>query len=360
MMLVRRIKVNGLNYKTLNSKKTILIFILLTFILVFLFLADLLTGPVHIPLKKVLKLLTDTDASNDIHRTILVAFRFPKAVTAVLAGAALSVSGLQMQTIFRNPLAGPYVLGISSGAGLGVALVVLGFGSVFSSHEISYLGNWVQIIAAWIGSAVVLFLILIVSMRVRDIMTILILGILFGSVASAIVNILQYFSQQTMLKAFVIWSMGNLGSLSVKQLYVLIPCISVGLIMSMIQVKQLNLFLLGETYAKSMGMNIRVSRILLFISTSILAGSITAFCGPIGFIGIAVPHVARLMLDTANHHVLIPGTILMGAIVLLGGDIISTIPGSDMILPINSVTALMGIPVVIWLVIKNRRLSLLN
>ncbi|MBN2213125.1 MAG: iron ABC transporter permease [Bacteroidales bacterium] len=344
----------------MNSKKTILIFILLIFLLVLLFLADLLTGPVHIPLKEFFHMLSGKDAVSDINRTILVAFRLPKAITALMAGAALSVSGLQMQTIFRNPLAGPYVLGISSGAGLGVALVVLGFGSVFSGHEISYLGNWVQIMAAWTGSALVLFIILLVSVKVKDIMTILILGILFGSAASAIISILQYFSQQTMLKAFVIWSMGNLGSLSVRQLYVLIPCILAGLLMSMIQVKQLNLFLLGETYAKSMGMNIRISRILVFISTSILAGSITAFCGPIGFIGIAVPHVVRLILNTANHRILIPGTILTGAIVLLGSDIISTIPGRDVILPVNSVTALMGIPVVIWLIVKNRRLSSLN
>ena len=344
----------------LNSRKSILIFILLIILLILLFLFDLLTGPVNIPLKKAFGLLTENNTTYSIYKTILVEFRLPKAITAVLAGAALSVSGLQMQTIFRNPLAGPYVLGISSGAGLGVAVVVLGFGSVFSGQEINYLGNWVQIVAAWIGSAVVLFVILVVSIKVKDIMTILILGILFGSAASAIVNILQYFSQHTMLKAFVIWSMGNLGSLSIKQLHVLIPCISAGLAMSFILVKQLNLLLLGETYARSMGMNIRISRILVFISTSILAGSITAFCGPIGFIGIAVPHVVRLLFNTSNHRILIPGTVFMGAVVLLGGDIISTIPGSDIILPINSVTALMGIPVVIWLVVKNRRLSSVN
>ncbi len=344
----------------MSSKKTILFFVLLILLLVSLFLASLLTGPVNIPLKDALGWITGKDTEYHIYRTILVEFRLPKAITAVMAGAALSVSGLQMQTIFRNPLAGPYVLGISSGAGLGVALVVLGFGPVFSGQEINYLGNWVQIVAAWIGSAVVLFMILMVSIKVKDIMTILILGILFGSAASAIVNILQYFSQHTMLKAFVIWSMGNLGSLSISQLYVLIPCISAGLVISLILVKQLNLLLLGETYAKSMGMNIRISRILVFISTSILAGSITAFCGPIGFIGIVVPHVVRLIFNTANHRILIPGTVIMGAAVLLGGDIISTIPGSDIILPINSVTALMGIPVVIWLVIKNRRLSSVN
>ncbi len=329
-------------------------------LLVLLFLVSILTGPVNIPLKLVCSLLTESDAGNHIYKTILLEFRLPKAVTAVLAGAALSVSGLQMQTIFRNPLAGPYVLGISSGAGLGVAIVVLGFGSVFSGKEINYLANWIQISAAWIGSAAVLFVILVVSMKVKDIMTILILGILFGGAASAIVNILQYFSQHTMLKTFVIWSMGNLGSLSVRQLYVLIPCILAGLAMSYMLVKQLNLLLLGETYARSMGMNIKITRILIFISTSVLAGSITAFCGPIGFIGIAVPHIVRLLFNTANHRILIPGTIMMGAVVLLGGDIISTIPGNNIILPINSVTALMGIPVVIWLVVKNRRLSALN
>ena len=344
----------------MKTGKTILLFILLVLILITLFLLDILTGPVNIPLNKALALLFGNDASNHIFRTILLDFRLPKAMTAVLAGAALSASGLQMQTVFRNPLAGPYVLGISSGAGLGVALVILGFGSVFTGFQINYLGNWTQIIAAWIGSALVLFVILVVSVKVHDIMTILILGILFGGAASAIVSILQYFSQHTMLKAFVIWSMGSLGSLSAKQLYVLIPCISLGLILSFALVKQLNVMLLGETYARSMGMNIRLSRILVFISTSILAGSITAFCGPVGFIGIAVPHVVRLMFNTAKHQVLIPATIIFGAVVLLAGDIIATLPGNNVILPINSVTALMGIPVVIWLVIKNRSLSRVN
>ncbi|MBN2611551.1 MAG: iron ABC transporter permease [Bacteroidales bacterium] len=344
----------------MNSGKTILIFIGLSAALLFLFVADILTGPVNISPGKILSLLWGNHTGDPALGTIVLDFRLPKALTAILAGAALSVSGLQMQAVFRNPLAGPYVLGISAGAGLGAALVILGFGSFFSLQQVSTLGSWLQIIAAWAGSGLVLMLIVIVSLKVRDIMTILILGILFGSAASAIVNILQYFSQQTMLKAFVIWSMGSLGSLSLRQLHILLPCILFGLIMALLLVKQLNAMLLGETYAKSMGMNIRLSRTLIFISTSILAGSITAFCGPIGFIGIAVPHVVRLMFNTSNHRILMPGTILTGAIVLLTGDIISSLPGNDIIIPINSVTSLLGIPVVVWLVAKNRRLSTVN
>ncbi|MFO7656703.1 MAG: iron ABC transporter permease [Bacteroidales bacterium] len=344
----------------MNSKKLILLFASLSVLLLLLFIADIMTGPVHVPPGAILKILLGKYSGDLALGTIVLDFRLPKALTAVLAGAALSVSGLQMQAVFRNPLAGPYVLGISAGAGLGVAIVILGFSTFFSFQQVNYLSSWIQIIAAWVGSGLVLMLILIVSLKVRDIMTILILGILFGSAASAIVNILQYFSQQSMLKAFVIWSMGSLGSLSLKQLHILIPCILTGLFMALILVKQLNAMLLGETYAKSMGMNIRLSRILIFISTSILAGSITAFCGPIGFIGIAVPHVVRLMFNTSNHRILMPGTILTGAIVLLAGDILSSLPGNDIIIPVNSVTSLLGIPIVIWLVVKNRRLSSVN
>ncbi len=347
-------------FVSLNSNRTILFFVGLVLAVLLLFIVDLITGPVKVSLVEIFKMIVNGDVSNNIFRTIIFEFRLPKALTAILAGAALSVSGLQMQAVFRNPLAGPYVLGISAGAGLGVAIVILGFGSVFSLQQVNYLGNWVQIIAAWIGSGLVLLFILSVSMKVKDIMTILILGILFGSAASAMVSILQYFSQQTMLKAFVIWSMGSLGSLSMAQLKVLVPCVLAGLILSLVLVKQLNVLLIGETYSKSMGMNIRLSRILIFLSTSILAGSITAFCGPIGFIGIAVPHVVRLLFNTSNHRILVPGTILMGAAIVLAGDIISTFPGKDVILPINSVTALMGIPIVIWLVVKNRRLSSVN
>jgi iron complex transport system permease protein len=284
-------------------------------------------------------------------------FRVPKTLTAILAGSALSVSGLQMQTVFRNPLAGPDVLGVTAGASLGVAMVVLGFGDFFLIHNLSYLGSWTQIISAWAGAGLVLLLIMFVAMRVRDIMTILILGILFGSAASAIVNILQYFSQQTVLKAFVIWSMGSLGSLTFVQLRLLTLSLALGFFLTLMTLKVLNALLLGETYSRSLGVNIKRARLLIFLSTSILSGSITAFCGPIAFVGIAVPHLARLIFNTANHHVLVPASLILGAILMLLADIISQFPGSGILLPINSVTALLGIPVVIWVIVYNRRLA---
>jgi len=342
------------------NRKVLLILAILSVLLIIVFIADLFVGSVRIPVTEVLRMLVTGESKNQIWTTIFFDFRIPKAITAVMAGAALSVAGLQMQTIFRNPLAGPYVLGISSGASLGVALLVLGFASHITNQSIHYFGNWTQIIAAWIGAGLVLFLILAVSTRVQDIMTILILGILFGSATSAIVSILQYFSHQSMLKAFVIWSMGSLGNLSKEQLNILIPCICLGLMLSFVFSKILNVLLLGETYAKSLGVNIRLSRIMLFISTSILAGSITAFCGPIGFIGIAVPHIVRIIMKSANHYYLIPGSVITGAIMLLISDIISLLPGYDTILPVNSVTALLGIPVVIWIILQNKKLSSLS
>ena len=343
-----------------DNKRTIIFLAFISILLCIIFILDLFVGSVRIPYREVFHVLVSGKSVNSVWSAIIFDFRLPKAVTAVLAGAALSVSGLQMQTIFRNPLAGPYVLGISSGASLGVAIMILGFSSFITGRQLHYLSSWSQIIAAWIGSGLVLFLILAVSLKVRDIMTILILGILFGSATSAIVSILQYFSHQSMLKAFVIWSMGSLGNLSMAQINILIPCITAGLLLSFIFSRILNALMLGETYAKTLGINIQFTRIMLFISTSVLAGSITAFCGPIGFIGIAVPHIVKIMFRSANHYFLIPGTIIAGAFVLLLSDIISQLPGTDIILPVNSVTALLGIPVVVWIIIKNRKVSSLS
>ncbi len=322
-----------------------------------LFILDILIGPVTIPIKDILEIITTGESMNPAWKTIIVGFRLPKAVTAVLAGMALSVSGLQMQTIFRNPLAGPYVLGISSGASLGVALVILGFPPLFAQGNINPLSIWVQIMAAWIGAAAVLLLIMAISFRVRDIMTILILGVLFGSATSAIVSILQYFSHQEQLKAFVVWSMGNLGNVTRGQLTVMSFTILAGLIMAVFSGKMLNVMLLGESYAKSMGLNIMLSRIIVFISTSILAGTVTAFCGPIGFIGIAVPHITRILFKSADHRLLIPAVIMTGGILLLLSDILSQLPGGERTLPVNSVTALIGIPVVIWVIFRNQKIT---
>ncbi len=345
------------NQNTTHQGRITLLFVISILLLVAFFALDILIGSVRIPLSGALDLLSGKAASDPVWSTIILDFRIPKAITAILAGAALSVSGLQMQTIFRNPLAGPYVLGISSGASLGVAILIMGFLPLLHLNNINYMGSWAQIVAAWLGSGLVLFLILAVSARVRDIMTILILGILFGSATSAFVSMLQYFTNQSMLKLFVIWSLGSLGNLTRMQLNILIPSVAVGLLLAFFLSKVLNALLLGETYAKSMGVNIRLVRITVFISTSILAGSITAFCGPIGFIGIAVPHISRFLFRSADHRVLLPGSMLLGAVVMLLSDLLSQLPGQDTQLPINSVTALLGIPVVVWIVIKNQQMS---
>lgn len=341
----------------LLKKQTIFIWILLSVLLLILFVFDVLLGSVQIPVKEVFKILFTGQSDHPEYLTIVYRFRIPKALTALFAGFALSVSGLQMQTIFRNPLAGPYVLGISAGASLGVALLVMGISTFTFVSQIGILGNWTIVMAAWLGSGLILFLILAISARVKDIMTILILGIMFGSATSAVVNILQYFSNESMLKVFIVWTMGSLGGVSITQLKVLIPSVIIGLLITFMLIKILNAMLVGENYAKSMGLNIRLSRFLIFFSTSLLAGSITAFCGPIGFIGIAVPHIARIVFKTANHKSLLPGTMIIGGIVLLLSDIISQVPGQEKTLPINSITALVGIPIVIWIIIRNQKLS---
>ena len=326
---------------------------LLGLILVVLFVVDLLTGSVHISFEDIIMALSGKAEADIIN--ILYGFRLPRALTALLAGMALSVSGLQMQTVFRNPLAGPYVLGISSGASLGVAILILGLSSVISTNISLAFNSWAIVGAAWIGSGFVLVLIMIVSVRVRDIMTVLILGIMFASAVSAIVSIMQYFSDESMLKSFVIWTMGSLGNLSWQQLNILIISIIAGLLISILTTKMLNALLLGEDHARSIGLKIRTARILIFISTSILAGSVTAFCGPLAFIGIAVPHICRLIFATSSHNYLIPGTMMLGSIALLLSDIISQLPGSGRILPVNSVTALIGIPVLIWIIVRRNK-----
>jgi len=325
--------------------------------LITLFILDIVLGSVRLPVKEVIKLLLTGETDHPEYATIVYRFRIPKALTALFAGLALSVSGLQMQTIFRNPLAGPFVLGISAGASLGVAILVMGVTSFALVSQIGVLGNWMIVLSAWLGSGLILFLILAISLRVKDIMTILILGIMFGSATSAVVSILQYFSNESMLKAFIVWTMGSLGGVSLSQLKVMIPSILIGLSITFFSIKLLNAMLVGENYAKSMGLNVRLSRFLIFFSTSLLAGTITAFCGPIGFIGIAVPHIARIILKTANHKILLPGSMVLGGIVLLVSDIISQIPGKESTVPINSITALVGIPVVIWIIIKNEKMS---
>ncbi len=273
---------------------------------------------------------------------------------AILAGASLSISGLLMQTIFRNPLAGPYVLGISSGASLGVAITVLGASSLpFLAY---FTGNWAVAISGVLGSGIVLIIVLSMASKVNDIMTILILGLMFGSGISAVVSILQYFSNSVILKNYILWTLGSLSSTTSSQIQILFPIIAITITATFFLSKTLNAMYLGEETAKSMGVNIKLTRLIIFSLTSVLTGLITAFCGPIGFIGIAIPHIARIFFKTANHNILIPGTIFMGAVLMLISDIISQVPGYNIIIPINSVTALIGIPVIFWIILKKKRI----
>lgn len=347
-----------MGYNRHNNIKPVITFTTLILLLVLLVFLDLFLGSVHIPPREIVNILFHDGPNREEWDIIIMQFRLPKAAVAILAGIALSVSGLQMQTIFRNPLAGPFVLGISSGASLGVAILVLGFSTLLPGDGLNIPGNWSLVIASWVGAGFILLIILGVSARIRDIMTILILGIMFSSAVSAIVSILQYFSHESQLKSFVIWSMGSLGHVTNEQLLILFPGIMAGLLLSFIAIKPLNAFLLGENYARSIGINIQLSRYLIFISTSLLAGSITAFCGPIGFIGIAVPHISRLIMQSADHKKLLPATVLSGACIMLLSDIISQLPGHEQNIPVNSVTSLIGIPVVIWVIISNKKINL--
>jgi len=334
----------------MSGRRTAILFTVLSLLTAALFTADLLIGSVAVALHDIWAALTGGSCDPAV-RDIILKIRLLKAVTALFAGAALAASGLQMQTLFRNPLAGPYVLGISSGAGLGVALFLLGAPLLgVSAH--SFVQSLSIAGAAWLGAALVLLIVMAVSRRIKDIMVILILGMMFGSGVSSMVEILQYLSSEAALKSFVIWTMGPLGDVTGGNLALMLPVITAGLVLSVAVIKPLNLLLLGENYARTMGLNVQRTRTLLFLSTVLLAGTVTAFCGPVGFIGLAVPHLARMLFASADHRVLMPASMLSGAALLLVCDLIS----KSLALPINTVTALMGIPVVIVVVVRNRNL----
>ena len=334
----------------MNHSRTTSLFLLLAVLLAVLFVADLLVGSVSIAFRDIWNLFTGGDCA-PVTRDIILKIRMTKAITALFAGAALSASGLQMQTLFRNPLAGPYVLGISSGASFGVALFLLGAPLLgISGH--SFIQSLGTAGAAWIGSAIVLGIVLLVSRRIKDIMVILILGMMLGSGITSVVEILQYLSSETALKSFVVWSMGSLGDVTGSRLMLMIPVVTVGLFLSIVVIKPLNLLLLGENYARTAGLNIRRTRTLLFLSTILLAGTVTAFCGPVGFIGLAVPHLTRMLFRSADHRILMPASMLLGAALLLICDLVS----KTLAFPINTITALMGIPIVILVVVRNRNL----
>lgn len=321
-----------------------------------MFLINISLGSVSIPMKDVFNSLTGGHASKETWHYIILNYRLPKAIAAILVGMGLSISGLLMQTLFRNPLAGPYVLGLSSGASLGVAIVILGAALLppfLATFLVSYVGI---VLASSLGSFAVLLAVLAVSHRLRDTMAILIVGLMFGSLTSAIVGTLTYFSTAEQLQKFTFWSLGNLGNLSWTAIALLSSCVVIGLLFSLFSIKPLSALLLGENYAKSLGLNYKKSRIIIILATSILAGSITAFAGPIAFIGLAVPHIAKLVFQTSNHTILFWSTILFGALIMLICDSISQLPGSDITLPINAVTSIFGAPIVIWLLIRKRKM----
>jgi iron complex transport system permease protein len=293
---------------------------------------------------------------NNTYQIIVTDFRLPKAITAILVGSGLGISGLLMQTLFRNPLAGPFVLGISSGASLGVALVILGsglFGGLFATALIS---KWSIVIAASLGSFLVLLAVLAVSSKVRDTMAILIIGLMFGSITAAVVSLLSYFSSAEQLQQYIFWGFGSLSNLSWSELLIFFGIYAIGIVLSIGSIKGLNSLLLGDNYAKSLGLNLKQSRLVIILATSLIAGTATAFAGPIAFIGLAIPHLTRQIFKTTNHKILLPAVFLFGAIVMLICDSIAQIPGSDYTLPINAITALVGAPVVIWLLVRQRKM----
>lgn len=332
------------------KSRTTILFILFTAAVAVLFAADIAVGSVSIPIRDVWAALTGGECDPTTAR-IIRDIRLMKAVVALVAGAALAVSGLQMQTLFRNPLAGPYVLGVSSGASLGVALFILGAPMLgLTGH--AWLSSLGVAGAAWIGAAATLALVAAISTRIKDIMVILILGMMISSGVSAIVQILQYLSAEEALKSFVVWTMGSLGDVTATQLALLLPAVAAGAALGIAAIKSLNMLLLGENYARSMGLDLRRSRSIILLSTTLLAGTVTAFCGPIGFIGLAMPHVARVIFRNADHRTLMPAAVLTGAASLLLCDMVAKL----LALPVNSITALLGIPVVVWVVVRNRNI----
>jgi iron complex transport system permease protein len=343
------------------NKKSIYIVLFSFFLLVLLlFLLDLLLGSVSIPLKNSLRILTG-NPDNENWKYIILQLRLPRAVNALITGAGLAIAGLMMQTLFRNPLAGPSILGISSGSSLGVALFVMAISafSIKPTSAINLLSSWGQVTAAMAGGMLIFVLIISVASRLKDSVSLLIVGIMFGSLTTAVVSVLQYFSKPELVQKFVIWTLGSLSSTNWDQLQVMIPTVIAGIVLGLFLIKPMNALLLGENDARAIGVNLKGVRYLILISTSIIAGALTAFNGPIAFIGMVVPHLVRMMFGTSNHRIVFPGSIIVGAALLLVCDLISQVPGSAIILPVNAVTAMLGVPVVIWIILgrKNLRTS---
>ena len=327
-------------------------------LIISLFLLDLSLGSVKISVEELLNIISG-NPSKKSWEYIFFSFRLPKAITAILTGAGISVAGLQMQTLFKNPLAGPSVLGISHGASLGVAVFVLSSTAIFgvTTNFQEALGSWGLVLFAIAGSFLVLLSVLFASARISDGVTVLIVGLMFGFMTGAVVSILQYFSDPELIQNFLVWTFGSLSGVAWSQLRVMGPVIALTLLLSLLYSKQMNALLLGENYATGVGINVARTRLKLILTTSVVAGTITAFTGPIAFIGVAVPHLARLLFRTSNHKILIPGTMMSGAVIMLICDIVSQVPGAQTTLPLNSVTALFGAPVILAIIIKNKKMK---
>lgn len=335
-------------------KRTAL-FIVMAVVVVVVFFMQLLLGSVTIPAADVMQILIGNYTGNVAWSNIVLESRLPAALSAIVAGAGLSVSGLQMQTMFRNPVAGPYVLGISSGASLGVALFIMA-ASVFGVYQLQLLGSWGIILAAAAGAVLIFLVNFLISYRLSDVVAILIIGLMIGGGISALIEIMQAFSSNEALKNYVLWTFGSFRYISLSQSVYLSTVVLVGIAFSFLLSKPLNLLLLGDTYAVSSGLNIRNAKVLIVLCTSVLAGSITAFCGPVGFVGLAVPHLSRALFKTADHKILIPACMFTGAAICGLCNVIAATPGSDNILPVNAVTSLLGAPVVIWIILRQRKL----
>ena len=334
-----------------QHRLSVVLFVLLGFALVALALADMLIGTESIPVREIISSLWG-DVSVE-HETIIYKLRMPKVIVAILSGMALSASGLLMQTLFRNPLAGPYVLGINSGASFAVALFTLAVPMMSSS--LSWLYNIGVTGVALIGSAAILFMVMALSRRIKSISGILVLGMMLGSAISAVVGILQYMGTEESLKSFIVWTMGSLSNVDTQQLYIFAPVVVVGLILSLVAAKPLNMLLLGESNARTLGLNIKLSRGVIFLATTLLAGTVTAYCGPIGFVGLAMPHLARMTFRTSDHRTLMPAAMLWGSVAMLLCCLLSdVIARYSVVLPVNTLTALLGVPIIIFVVLRNR------
>ena len=328
--------------------------IVLCALIVVLFALNLLTGSVDIPMRDVLSILFSSAESNDIWRYIILETRLPQAITATLCGSALAVSGLLLQTAFRNPLAGPSIFGISSGASLGVALVMLAMGGSVTAGLFSVSGFVAILLAAFIGAMLVTAVIFIFSTLVRNSVMLLIIGVMVGYLSSSAITLLNFFATEEGVRSYMIWGMGNFGSVSMAHIPVFAVVTILGLLGAVLLIKPLNALLLGEQYAENLGVNIRRTRNLLLVVTGLLTAITTAYCGPIAFIGLAVPHIARLLLGTENHRLLLPSTILCGAVVALLCNFICFLPGESGIIPLNAVTPLVGAPVIIYVITQRR------